>query len=309
MSTAIVTHPDCFDHVTPAGHPEQVARLAYVLDALEPLGVKTVKAPLAADDDLLRVHPKSHIDLIKRSEPDTGFRSLDSDTHMSPGSLTAALRAAGGATRAVDMVMGGEASNVFVAMRPPGHHAERETPMGFCFFGNVALAAKYALDHHGLKRIAIVDFDVHHGNGTQDLVESDPRILFASSHQMPLYPGTGHAHETGGHNNVINCPMRDGANGHDIRNVYTREIFPMIDRFAPDFLLISAGFDAHASDPLAGMELVESDFVWLTEQICDLAAKHCSGRVVSCLEGGYDLEALAASAKAHVQVLMERANG
>lgn len=309
MSTAIVTHPDCFDHVTPSGHPEQVARLAYILDALEPLGLPTVKAPLAADDDLLRVHPKSHIDLIKSSEPDTGFRSLDNDTHMSPGSLTAALRAAGGATRAVDMVMTGEAANVFVATRPPGHHAERTTPMGFCFFGNIALAAKYALEHHGLKRVAIIDFDVHHGNGTQDLVEGDARIMFASTHQMPLYPGTGHAHETGGYNNVINCPMPDGAGGDAIRKTYEREIFPAIERFSPELVLISAGFDAHAADPLAGMELVEDDFVWLTQKICDLAWTHCNGRVVSCLEGGYDLEALAASAKAHVQVLMERADG
>lgn len=309
MRTKLITHEDGLAHETPPGHPEQIARLSAILAGLEPLNLDIVTAPLVADDDLLRVHPQSHIDTIRDAAPATGWAQLDGDTYMSPGSLSAALRAAGGAVRAVDMVMAGEAANAFVAMRPPGHHCERETPMGFCLFGNVALAAKHALDHHGLSRVAIVDFDVHHGNGTQDLVEGDARIFFASSHQMPLYPGTGHAHETGGYGNVMNCPLPDGAGSTAFRAVWENEIIPAVARFNPEFLLISAGFDAHADDPLAGMNLVEDDFAWVTARLCELAATHCKGRVVSCLEGGYDLPALAASAKAHVEILMEHSNG
>jgi len=271
--------------------------------------LESVNAPLITDDDLLRVHPQRHINAIRAAAPESGWSSLDADTHMSPGTLNAALRAAGGAIRAVDMVMAGGACNVFVATRPPGHHCEHETAMGFCFFGNVALAAKHALDHHGLKRVAIVDFDVHHGNGTQDLVEGDSRILFASTHQMPLYPGTGHAYETGVYENVINCPLPEGAGSNAFRAVMESQILPAVDRWAPEFLLISAGFDAHKADPLAGMTLIEADFSWVTERLCELASKHCQGRVVSCLEGGYDLEALAASAVAHVKVLKEQTNG
>ena len=309
MTTKIITHSDCLQHLNVPGHPEQVARLRCVLAALAPLGLEIVNAPLIADDDLLRVHPQRHINAIRAASPQSGWSSLDADTHMSPGTLTAALRAAGGAIRAVDMVMAGEARNVFVAMRPPGHHCEYETAMGFCFFGNVALAAKHALDYHGLKRVAIIDFDVHHGNGTQDLVEGDNRIFFASTHQMPLYPGTGHAHETGGYANVINCPLPEGAGPKAFRAVMESQILPAADRWAPELLLISAGFDAHKEDPLAGMNLTEADFSWVTERLCELASKHCQGRVVSCLEGGYDLKALAASAMAHVKVLKEQADG
>jgi acetoin utilization deacetylase AcuC-like enzyme len=307
MTTIIVTHPDCFDHVTPPGHPEQVARLDAVLSALSVLELKEIQAPMAADDDLLRAHPKAHIGNIRSSSPNEGWRSLDADTHMSVGSLAAAYRCAGGAVRAVDSVMDGSAANAFVAMRPPGHHAERETAMGFCFFGNVAIAAKHALEHHGLKRVAIVDFDVHHGNGTQDLVEDDARILFCSTHQSPLYPGTGAAHDTGAHGNLLNVPLPDGAGSKLFREAIEREVLPAVNAFAPELLLISAGFDAHAHDPLAGMNLVEDDFSWVTEQLCDLADQHCQGRIVSSLEGGYDLEALGASALAHVRVLKERA--
>ena len=187
-----------------------------------------MKAPLVSDDDLLRVHPQSHIDAIREAAPTSGWVSLDGDTHMMEGTLEAALRCAGGAVRAVDEVMAGQARNAFVAMRPPGHHCETTTPMGFCFFGNIAIAAKHALDHHGLKRVAIVDFDVHHGNGTQDLVEGDERILFCSTHQMPLYPGTGHAHETGGYNNVLNVPMPDGAGSQAFRKAMTNGVLPMV---------------------------------------------------------------------------------
>jgi len=306
MRTALVTHDACFDHVTPPGHPEQVARLDAVLGALKGMELHRVTAPLGAEDDILRVHPAAHITALREAAPDEGWRSLDADTHMSVGTLEATFRCVGGVVRAVDMVLGGEAPNAFVAMRPPGHHAERETPMGFCFFGNVAIAAKHALEHHGSDRVVIVDFDVHHGNGTQDLVEDDPRILFCSTHQMPLYPGTGAAHETGV-GNVLNCPLPDGAGSKAFRDVMERVVLPRVDAFAPQLIIISAGFDAHKDDPLAGMNLVEADFGWITEKLCDLADRHCEGRVVSSLEGGYDLTALGASAAAHVNVLKDRA--
>lgn len=306
MTTALMTHPACYDHVTPPGHPEQVARLDAVLGALEGLELLRLTAPFGAEDDILRAHPAAHIAALRAAAPVDGWRSLDADTHMSVGTLEAAFRGVGGIVRAVDAVMMGEAGNAFVAMRPPGHHAERETSMGFCFFGNIAIAAKYALEHHGLKRVAIVDFDVHHGNGTQDLVEDDDRILFCSTHQMPLYPGTGAAHETGV-GNVLNVPLRDGDGGRVFRDVMERVVLPRVNAFAPEFLLISAGFDAHKDDPLAGLNLVEDDFAWITRKLCDLAATHCTGRVVSALEGGYDLPALGASARAHVDVLKEAA--
>jgi acetoin utilization deacetylase AcuC-like enzyme len=306
MVTALITHKACYDHVTPQGHPEQVARLDAVLRALGGMDLLRVDAPLAADDDLVRAHPKGHIDTIKAAAPSEGWRSLDADTHMSIGTLEAAYRAAGGVVKAVDLVMAGEAGNAFAAVRPPGHHAERETAMGFCFFGSVAVAAKHALEFHGLKRVAILDFDVHHGNGTQDLVEEDAQILFCSSHQMPLFPGTGAAHETGV-GNVVNVPLPDGCGSATFRAAWEREVFPRVDAFKPELLLISAGFDAHADDPLAGMMLHEDDFTWITGKLCDLADKHCSGRVVSALEGGYDLEALGRSARAHVDTLKERA--
>ena len=305
MTTALITHDDCYDHVTPPGHPEQVARLDAVLGALEGMDLMRVRAPMAADDDLLRVHPKSHIDAVRAAAPSDGWRSLDADTHMSPGSLAAAYRAAGGVVRAVDMVLGGEVQSAFAAVRPPGHHAERTTAMGFCFFGSVVVGAKHALDHHGLSRVAIVDFDVHHGNGTQDLVEDDPRILFCSTHQSPLYPGTGAAHETGS-GNILNVPLPGGTGSAGFRAAYEDVVFPRIEAFKPELLIISAGFDAHKADPLAGMELETEDFAWVTARLCDLADEHCGGRVVSSLEGGYDLDALGASAAAHVQVLEER---
>ena len=305
MTTALITHEECYGHVTPPGHPEQVARLDAVLGALEGMDLLRVKAPLAADDDLLRVHPKSHIDAVRAAAPAQGWQSLDADTHMSPGTLAAAYRAAGGVVRAVDMVLGGEVQNAFAAVRPPGHHAERETAMGFCFFGNVVVGARHALEHHGLQRVAIVDFDVHHGNGTQDLVEDDARILFCSTHQSPLYPGTGAAHETGV-GNILNVPLPEGTGSRGFRAVMEQQVLPRIDAFKPQLLIISAGFDAHAADPLAGLELQAEDFAWVTEKLCDLADVHCAGRVVSSLEGGYDLQALGASAAAHVQVLRER---
>ncbi|MCX7302107.1 MAG: histone deacetylase family protein [Rhodobacterales bacterium] len=306
MTTALITHPDFFDHVTPPGHPEQVARLDAVLGALEGMDLLRVKAPMVAEDDVLRVHPKAYLDALRRAAPVQGWRSVDPDTHLSAGSLSAIWRAAGAVTKAVDMVIAGEATNAFAAVRPPGHHAERETAMGFCFLGNVAAGAKYALDHHGLSRVAIVDFDVHHGNGTQNLVEDDPRILFISSHQSPLYPGTGMRSETGVADNVVNIPLRAGTGSAAFRRIAEAEVLPRVAAFKPEMIFISAGFDAHRADPLANINLEADDYAWITGRLCDLADELCQGRVVSALEGGYDLEALGASVAAHVGMLRER---
>ena len=264
------------------------------------------EAPLCDRADLLRAHPEDYIKAIELASPSEGRAVLDADTHMSPGSLEAAKRAVGGCAAAVDAVMAGEVANGFVAMRPPGHHAERSTPMGFCLFGTVAIAAKRLADHHGLSRVAVMDFDVHHGNGTQDILWSETRTLFASTHQMPLYPGSGHPTETGAANNVLNVPLPPGAGGVEFRRKMEREILPALDTFKPEFVLISAGFDAHRNDPLANLEFEAEDFAWATERLCDLAEAHCGGRVVSSLEGGYDLQGLAESTAAHVKVLMER---
>lgn len=305
MTTALLTHPDCLTHVTPDGHPEQVARLTAVLAALEGLDLHRVTAPLAAEADVTKLHPVSYVNMLRDSLPDAGTVQLDPDTHMSPGSLDAAWRAAGGAVRAVDMVMAGEAQNAFVATRPPGHHAETEAAMGFCLFGNAAIAAKHALDHHGLARVAIVDFDVHHGNGTQDLLWDEPRALVVTSQQLPLWPETGERHVTGGQHNVLNLPLPPESDGAQMRALYEAEVFPRLEAFAPELLLISAGFDAHRDDPLAQLRWTEADYTWLTERLCAIAARHCGGRVVSALEGGYNLSSLAASAAAHVAQLVE----
>lgn len=306
MTTALITHSDFLNHVTPPGHPERVARLEHILPVLEGKDLLRAEAPMATDEDLCLTHPQAYIDRIRSSAPAEGLAHLDADTCMSPGTMEAALRAAGGAIRAVDMVMAGEAQNAFVAARPPGHHAETQTPMGFCLFGNVAIAAKHALERHGLSRVAVVDFDVHHGNGTQDLLWSEPRAFFVSSHQMPLWPGSGAAHETGSHNNILNIPLAPGTAGPAFRAEYERKVFPALEEFAPEFVFISAGFDAHKADPLANLNLLEADFAWATDAICDLANTHAKGRVVSCMEGGYDLNALASSAAAHVDVLIKR---
>jgi len=306
MTTALITHPDCLGHETPDGHPEQVARLERILEALEGKDVTRVTAPLAAEDDLLRVHPRSHLEAIRAASPAKGVVPLDADTWMSPGTLAAAHRAVGGAVRAVDLVLSGEVRNAFVATRPPGHHAERETTMGFCLFGNVAVAAKYALDHHGLKRVAVVDFDVHHGNGTQDLLEDEPRAFFASSHQYPLWPGTGAAHEIGPHDTILNVPLAPRSGGAVFRREYEAKVFPRVRAFKPELILVSAGFDAHREDPLADLMLETEDFRWVTERLCDLADELCGGKLVSCLEGGYNLYALAESVAVHVDVLIAR---
>lgn len=305
--TILYMHDDCLGHVEPRGHAEQHARLKSVAAALEGIsGLDRRPAPLGDEAEIARCHPQGYIDRVKAAIPAEGWVMLDEDTYLMPGSLPAALRGVGGICAAVDAVLGGEDMNAFVACRPPGHHAERETAMGFCLFGNVAIGAKRALDHHGLSRVAIVDFDVHHGNGTQDLLWDEARTLFCSSHQMPLYPGTGAAAERGAHDNVLNLPLAPHSDGSEMRRAYERIVLPAIDAFRPELILISAGFDAHAADPLAQLEWQVEDFGWLTTQLCDLADSHCGGRVVSTLEGGYDLQALGASAARHVQVLMER---
>ncbi|MCR8724739.1 histone deacetylase family protein [Frigidibacter sp. ROC022] len=306
MTTTWYSHEDCHQHLMPEGHPERVARLEAVTAGLAPLELSRIPAPLAAESEILRCHPQRYLDRIRASIPKQGLAALDGDTFLSPGSLTAALRAIGGCNAAVDAVLSGRALNAFSGCRPPGHHAEAETPMGFCLFGTAAIAAKYALDHHGLERVAIVDFDVHHGNGTQALLWDEPRVLFCSSHQMPLFPGTGAASETGAHGQIVNAPLSPGSDGEAMRKVYEREILPAVDGFAPELILISAGFDAHEADPLANLDWIEDDFAWITEALAGLADIHCGGRMVSTLEGGYDLPALAASVAAHVGVMKER---
>ncbi|MCA0907865.1 histone deacetylase family protein [Ruegeria marisrubri] len=307
MTTALLTHADCLGHVTPDGHPERVARLEHILHALEALELKRVTAPLAADDDLLRIHPESYIRDIRAARPANGFAQIDGDTFLSPGSVDAAYRAAGAAVRAVDLVLSGEASNAFCAIRPPGHHAETETAMGFCLFGNAALAAKHALDHHGLNRVAVVDFDVHHGNGTQGLLWDEARALVITSQQMPLWPGSGRPEETGAHDTILNIPLAPGSGGAEMRAAYETKAFPRLRAFRPDLIVISAGFDAHQEDPLANLNWATDDFAWITAELCRIADEVCDGRIVSTLEGGYDLNALAQATRAHVEELIKAA--
>ena len=298
----VFTHESFTGHVTPPGHPERVERLSAVERGLAGLEVTRRDCPMGEEAEVLRCHPASYLARVKAAVPSEGWAQLDGDTFLSPGSYQAAMRAVGGICAAVDAVVLGEVKTAFVAARPPGHHAERDIAMGFCLFGTVAIGAKRALDHHGLQRVAIVDFDVHHGNGTQDLIWDEARCLFISSHQMPLYPGTGRPDERGAHGLVMILPLRGGSGGHEMRGLYERVVFPALEAWQPELLLISAGFDAHADDPLAGLEWQAEDYRWLTDRLCDFAG----GRVVSTLEGGYDLDALAASVAAHVGVLRER---
>ena len=303
--TALVTHEECLQHLTPPGHPEQVARLEYILEALKDMNLMRVSAPVAADDDILRIHPREHINYLQDAVPETGFKSLDGDTHISSGSLTAAYRAAGGVLRAVDLVLSGEAKNAFVAIRPPGHHAETLSAMGFCLFGNIALGVKHALDFHGLKRVAVIDFDVHHGNGTQEILWNESRCLTFTSQQIPLWPGTGTEEEQGSCKNIVNIPLPPRSSGTLMRQKYEALVFPVLQKFEPELIFISAGFDAHEADPLAELNWSTADFSWLTERLCEIAEECCEGRLVSALEGGYDLKALAESVKAHVTKLCE----
>lgn len=311
MSTVLIGHPDCFDHVTPPGHPERVDRLRAVEAALTAEGfshLRRLEAPLATDEQLLRAHPAAHLAELAGAAPPPGqdWAAVDGDTFLSPGTLAAARRAAGANVLAVDMVLSGEACNAFCGVRPPGHHAEAMRAMGFCFYNSAAVGALHAIAAHRLERVAIVDFDVHHGNGSQDIFERDGRVFYASSHEWPLYPGTGRAEEHGV-GNIVNAPLPALSDGTTFRHAYERLILPALDRFEPELVIVSAGFDAHRRDPLATLQLHTDDFTWVTHRLCDIADKHCAGRVVSTLEGGYDLEALSRSVAAHVTVLAERA--
>jgi acetoin utilization deacetylase AcuC-like enzyme len=307
VTTLLVTHPDCVAHDPGYGHPEAPARLSAVLAALEEpefAGLARLEAPLGDDADIALVHGAAFAPSVMARVPQQGHTALDADTILSPGSGKAAMRAVGAVTAAVDAVIAGRARNAFCAIRPPGHHAEPDRAMGFCLFNSIAVAARRAQAVHGIGRVAIVDFDVHHGNGTQAVAEQDPSLFFASSHQYPLYPGTGSADETGT-GNIVNVPLRSGTAGGCFRRAFEARILPALDAFAPELLLVSAGFDAHRADPLAGLELEEDDFGWVTQRLAEAAARHAQGRLISVLEGGYDLRALAGSAAAHVSALMK----
>ncbi|WP_024279963.1 histone deacetylase family protein [Xanthobacter sp. 126] len=307
MSTLLVTHPAGLSHATPAGHPERADRLR-VLDRIfeQEKFAHLVRdlAPRGEREDIIRVHPADFVDAMGEAVPQEGLVRIDSDTILSPGSWEAALRAVGGACFAVDEVMDGKVTNAFVAMRPPGHHCETRKPMGFCLMNQVAIAARHAQAKYGLQRVAIVDFDVHHGNGTQDIFWADDSVLYCSTHEMPLYPGTGAQGETGAVNTIVNAPLRSGDDGAVFKEAMETRILPRLTSFAPDLILISAGFDAHVRDPLASLRLVDTDFGWITRRLMEIADQKCAGRVVSLLEGGYDLEGLATSAAAHVTALM-----
>jgi len=307
VTTLLVTHNACSAHDMGEGHPERPERLRAVDQALEHEMFQMLlrdNAPRAPIEALTKVHPAEYVAAIERASPSQGHVRLDSDTSMSPGTFEAALRAAGGALFAVDEVASGRVDNAFVATRPPGHHAEKATPMGFCFFNNAAVAARHAQAAHGYERVAICDFDVHHGNGTQDIFWDDPTVLYASTHQMPLYPGTGARKETGAHNQIVNAPLRAGDGGEAFREAFTQAILPRLDDFRPDLVIVSAGFDAHYRDPLGNLNLDEVDFAWATQRLMDIAQRRCGGRLVSLLEGGYDLEGLGRSVAAHVGALM-----
>ena len=306
MTTLLYTHPACLAHDPGRHHPESPARLRAVLAALEErefAGLERREAPEAAREDLLRVHPRRHVEGVLGAVPQTGHVGIDADTVLSPASGEAALRAAGAVVAAVDAVVRREADNAFCAVRPPGHHAEPRRAMGFCLFNNAAIGALRACEAHGLARVAVVDFDVHHGNGTQAAFEADGSLFYASAHQYPLYPGTGAASETGV-GNIVNVPLRPMAGSNQFRLGLTQRILPALDAFRPELVLVSAGFDAHRSDPLAQLMLDEADYTWVTEKLLEIAYRHAEGRLVATLEGGYDLPALAASAAAHVRVLM-----
>jgi acetoin utilization deacetylase AcuC-like enzyme len=302
----LYTHASMLDHEGGRGHPEHPGRLQAVLDAIDDLdGLNRREAPFATRAAIERVHPKAYVDALEPAFSDARETRvmLDPDTYLSGGSREAAYRAAGACVAAVDAVLRGENDLAFCAVRPPGHHAEPKAPMGFCIFNNIAVGALHALDEHGLARIAIVDFDVHHGNGTQTIAEQDARLFFASTHQSPAYPGTGAADETGLANNVVNAPLPPGAGSAAWRRAMEAHVLPALDAFAPELILVSAGFDAHTADPLAQMELETEDFAWAGRQLRALALQHCKGKLVSTLEGGYDLPALAGSARAYLEAL------
>jgi acetoin utilization deacetylase AcuC-like enzyme len=310
MSTRLYEHPIFLEHVTPAGHPERSDRIRAINVALEHPNFERLErrqAPQANEDAVLLAHPEEHLIAVMREIPEEEgeINQIEADTYASSKSLQAALTGIGGAMAAVDDVFTGRADNVFVAARPPGHHAEKMTAMGFCFFNNAAIAARHAQKTHGAERIAIVDWDVHHGNGTQDIFWDDPSVLFCSTHQMPLYPGTGAKDEKGTHNTIVNAPLSPNVGSDHFREAFKSRVLPALDDFRPDLIIISAGFDAHHRDPLAQINLTGEDFDWATGRVLELADRHANNRVVSLLEGGYDLEGLAESAGMHILRMMK----
>jgi len=305
MTVAIISHPDCALHDMGRHHPECPARLAAIQDRLIASGLDMVlrhhDAPAASREQLCRVHAPEYVEYVFGKSPAEGHSWLDPDTSMNPHSLSAALHAAGAVVLAVDLVMSAQASSAFCNVRPPGHHAETERAMGFCIFDNIAVGAAHALAEHGLERVAIVDFDVHHGNGTEDIFRDQPNVLFCSTFQHPYYPYTG-ADTISDH--IINVPLSAGADGAAFRAAVESRWFPALEEFAPELLFISAGFDAHVEDPLANLRLVENDYAWVTAELRRIAERHASGRIVSSLEGGYALSALRRSAAVHIDALI-----
>jgi len=306
MSTLLFTHQSSEDHDPGPGHPESPNRIRAVWAALAERAFAALdrrEAPPAAIDVVAGLHRRDYVTALLNAVPEQGYARIDGDTVMSPGSGDAALRAAGAMIAAIDAIMAGEARNAFCALRPPGHHAEPARGMGFCLFNNIAIAARHARTAHGLERVAVVDFDVHHGNGTQAAFWADPSVLYASSHQFPLYPGTG-AEDERGAGNIFNVPLAPSSGSVEFRRGMERVVLPALEEFAPNLILVSAGFDAHARDPLANLRLETEDFAWITRRLVDMAGEFCDGRLVSTLEGGYDLVALAEGAAAHVGELM-----
>lgn len=307
MTTLYLHHPIFQEHLLPPGHPERPERLVAIAGALSAPRFDALvrRVPPAAElDTVTLAHEREFVDLLADNIPSAGFARADLDTYLSPKSFEAALHGVGAACMAIDEVITGKADNAFCAVRPPGHHAESHRAMGFCLLNNAAIGARWAQRKHGVDRVAIVDWDVHHGNGTQEIVWADPTILYASTHQMPLYPGTGAANETGA-GNIVNVPLAPGAGSDAFRHAFNKRIVPALTEFRPDLIVISAGFDAHRRDPLAEINLSEEDFAWATKQLMTVADDSSGGRLVSVLEGGYDLEALSDSVAAHVAVLME----
>jgi acetoin utilization deacetylase AcuC-like enzyme len=306
VTTLLFEHPAFAGHEVPSGHPERPERvLALGRRLAESPFADLARGPViaAAPDQILLVHEESYYDQIREAAPKRGLVPLDPDTFLGPHSLDAALHAAGAACSAVDAVFAGAADNAFCSIRPPGHHASQAHAMGFCIFNNAAIAARQAQRRHGAERVAIIDWDVHHGNGTQDIFWSDPSVLYGSTHQWPFYPWTGSVEETGA-GNIVNAPLASGAGSDAFRAAYRDRILPAVERFSPDFVVVSAGFDAHRLDPLGGLGLDQSDFAWATERLLELAARCCDGRLISVLEGGYDIDGLTESTAAHVAALM-----
>jgi acetoin utilization deacetylase AcuC-like enzyme len=307
MTTLLLTHPASLDHLTPPGHPERPDRIRAVDQVLAESRFDRLVREQAPEGtlDLVRLcHDEHYVDELQRIAPEKGLIYLDGDTSMSPGTWEAVMRAVGGAVAATDSVMSGTSDNAFVATRPPGHHAETARPMGFCFFDHAAIAARHAQRKYGIARAAVVDFDVHHGNGTQDIFWADPTLMYCSTHQMPLFPGTGAPGERGEHDTIVNAPLAPNDGAAKFRAAFDNLILPQLTKFAPELIIISAGFDAHRRDPLANINLDAEDFGWVTRKLMDAANSSAGGRIVSVLEGGYDLQGLKESVAAHVTALM-----